>query len=235
MYPECARCRYGLASAEPWNGQFIVFILVHSLRNKSHGTTPRKDLESGDRDWGRMEGQVAMAGGCIRLRRTSYSNRHQYCHMFPRWSAGRSGGSNKIAATSSLCATMSLSPSTSNEYEPSSAKRRRTSFTASSHRSEMDQSPQDANGSGLPTSLNAAHIPKRGARACTACRKGKNRCEGEVRPDHLLHCRILTARSWPALSARPGRIGTLSTLPIEWYSLCLRKTREEKCPGLFWC
>lgn len=24
-------------------------------------------------------------------------------------------------------------------------------------------------------------IPKRGARACTACRKGKNRCEGEVR------------------------------------------------------
>lgn len=25
-----------------------------------------------------------------------------------------------------------------------------------------------------------AHIPKRGARACTACRKGKNRCEGEV-------------------------------------------------------
>ena len=24
------------------------------------------------------------------------------------------------------------------------------------------------------------HIPKRGARACTACRKGKNRCEGEV-------------------------------------------------------
>ena len=26
------------------------------------------------------------------------------------------------------------------------------------------------------------HIPKRGARACTSCRKGKNRCEGEVRP-----------------------------------------------------
>jgi len=25
----------------------------------------------------------------------------------------------------------------------------------------------------------SAHIPKRGARACTACRKGKNRCEGE--------------------------------------------------------
>ncbi|KAJ7045519.1 hypothetical protein C8F04DRAFT_1065085 [Mycena alexandri] len=26
---------------------------------------------------------------------------------------------------------------------------------------------------------NNSHIPKRGARACTACRKGKNRCEGE--------------------------------------------------------
>jgi hypothetical protein len=25
-------------------------------------------------------------------------------------------------------------------------------------------------------------IPKRGSRACTACRKGKNRCEGDVRP-----------------------------------------------------
>ncbi|KAJ7703197.1 hypothetical protein B0H17DRAFT_922430 [Mycena rosella] len=29
-------------------------------------------------------------------------------------------------------------------------------------------------------SPNSAHIPKRGARACTACRKGKNRCEGEA-------------------------------------------------------
>lgn len=126
--------------------------------------------------------------------------------MFPRWSAGSSGGSNKIVATSSLCATMSLSPTTSNEYEPSSVKRRRTSFTASSQRSEMAQSPLEANGSGqgLPPPVGSAHIPKRGARACTACRKGKNRCEGEVRLDHLLHRRILTARLWPALSARPG-------------------------------
>jgi hypothetical protein len=33
-----------------------------------------------------------------------------------------------------------------------------------------------------PTTPGSApgHIPKRGARACTACRKGKNRCEGEV-------------------------------------------------------
>src|ERR1700733_8706391 len=30
------------------------------------------------------------------------------------------------------------------------------------------------------SSANPGHVPKRGARACTACRKGKNRCEGEV-------------------------------------------------------
>ena len=177
--------------------------------------------------------------GGIRLRRRAYLNRHSRAvssHGGQR--DARGGGSNKIATTSSsLCVTMSLSPTTSNEYEPSSAKRRRTSFTASSQRSEMAQSPQEANGSGqgLPPPVAPAHIPKRGARACTACRKGKNRCEGEVRLDHLLHCRILTARLWPALSARPGRVGPLSTLPIERYSLCLRKAREEKCAGLVWC
>ena len=31
-----------------------------------------------------------------------------------------------------------------------------------------------------PSQPNQSHIPKRGARACTACRKGKNRCEGEA-------------------------------------------------------
>ncbi|KAI0267591.1 hypothetical protein BGY98DRAFT_1023141, partial [Russula aff. rugulosa BPL654] len=30
------------------------------------------------------------------------------------------------------------------------------------------------------SSADPGHIPKRGARACTACRKGKNSCEGEV-------------------------------------------------------
>ncbi|KAJ7462308.1 hypothetical protein B0H11DRAFT_2311715 [Mycena galericulata] len=58
---------------------------------------------------------------------------------------------------------MSLSPSASNSSE-SAAKRRRTA-----------DNPGD--GTGSPQN---AHIPKRGARACTACRKGKNRCEGEA-------------------------------------------------------
>ena len=43
-------------------------------------------------------------------------------------------------------------------------------------------SPQDPSGGhGLPANVPPSHIPKRGARACTNCRKGKNRCEGEVR------------------------------------------------------
>ncbi|KAJ7188263.1 hypothetical protein C8R46DRAFT_1054167 [Mycena filopes] len=43
-----------------------------------------------------------------------------------------------------------------------------TSETANKRRRTGDPDPQ-----------NNSHIPKRGARACTACRKGKNRCEGE--------------------------------------------------------
>ncbi|KAM5531278.1 hypothetical protein V8D89_015079 [Ganoderma adspersum] len=81
---------------------------------------------------------------------------------------------------------MSLSPTTStSNYDetPSSKRRRTTSFTAAANggpRSEMD-SPQDSpSGHGASSSVAAAHIPKRGARACTNCRKGKNRCEGEA-------------------------------------------------------
>ncbi|OCH86124.1 hypothetical protein OBBRIDRAFT_797500 [Obba rivulosa] len=77
---------------------------------------------------------------------------------------------------------MSLSPTTSTEYEHP-GKRRRTSFTVNtsgSGRSDMAPSPQDpAAGHALPPPTPQGHIPKRGARACTACRKGKNRCEGE--------------------------------------------------------
>ncbi|EMD32147.1 hypothetical protein CERSUDRAFT_119121 [Gelatoporia subvermispora B] len=77
---------------------------------------------------------------------------------------------------------MSLSP-TSTDYEQP-GKRRRTSFTintSGSGRSDMAPSPQDqgAGHSLLLPPPPAGHIPKRGARACTACRKGKNRCEGE--------------------------------------------------------
>ncbi|TFK91597.1 hypothetical protein K466DRAFT_482404 [Polyporus arcularius HHB13444] len=75
---------------------------------------------------------------------------------------------------------MSLSPttSTSNYDDQPNGKRRRTqSFSTNANgsggRTEM-ASPQDHNVS------SPSHIPKRGARACTNCRKGKNRCEGEA-------------------------------------------------------
>jgi hypothetical protein len=45
---------------------------------------------------------------------------------------------------------------------------------------EMSHTPMDAQHNITQTPPQSVHIPKRGARACTACRKGKNRCEGEV-------------------------------------------------------
>ncbi|KAI0051905.1 hypothetical protein FA95DRAFT_148546 [Auriscalpium vulgare] len=69
---------------------------------------------------------------------------------------------------------MSLSPTTpvsNGSTVPS--KRRRSSFSFNALDSASPDMQVD---DGMP----AGHIPKRGARACTACRKGKNRCEGEV-------------------------------------------------------
>ncbi len=89
---------------------------------------------------------------------------------------------------------MSLSPTTSNDYEQPNGKRRRTaSFAAGPSngpsasngpaRSEMGSPSESASGLAAPPTPGgggSAPIPKRGARACTNCRKGKNRCEGEV-------------------------------------------------------
>ncbi|KJA19930.1 hypothetical protein HYPSUDRAFT_143069 [Hypholoma sublateritium FD-334 SS-4] len=46
---------------------------------------------------------------------------------------------------------------------------------------------------------NSAHIPKRGARACTSCRKGKNRCEGEA------PCRRCQASNIPCIFEKPEK------------------------------
>ncbi|KAH9859043.1 hypothetical protein C2E23DRAFT_717098 [Lenzites betulinus] len=90
---------------------------------------------------------------------------------------------------------MSLSPTTSIDYEQPNGKRRRTaSFVGAGPssgpaapngpaRSEMGSPNESASGLAAPPtpgSAASAHIPKRGARACTNCRKGKNRCEGEA-------------------------------------------------------
>lgn len=112
---------------------------------------------------------------------------------------------------------MSLSPSTSvsNHSEgPALAKRRRTDSMNIHHlhiqhgplRTDMPQSPLDPS-MHTPTTQgsSAVHIPKRGARACTNCRKGKNRCEGEVRLSfHSIRLIRPAHRWWPAPS-RPAR------------------------------
>ncbi|OJT06995.1 Transcriptional activator of proteases prtT [Trametes pubescens] len=95
---------------------------------------------------------------------------------------------------------MSLSPTTSNDYEQPNGKRRRTaSFAAGPSngptasngpaRSEMGSPSESASGLAAPPTPGgggSAHIPKRGARACTNCRKGKNRCEGEVMQSQMI-------------------------------------------------
>ena len=78
------------------------------------------------------------------------------------------------------------------------------------------------------SSQQQSHIPKRGARACTSCRKGKNRCEGEVRTVFLMLLSLTEARQY---RSRPGSLSTasLSSLPGQRYSLHFRKAREKKC------
>lgn len=64
----------------------------------------------------------------------------------------------------------------------------------------MGQFMSTADGSPHNQPQPSPHIPKRGARACTACRKGKNRCEGEVR----------IRPNWPP---RPSFVLTVARLP----------------------
>ena len=89
---------------------------------------------------------------------------------------------------------MSTSPTADSDYSPHvnhHAKRRRTndSYSSNSTYSAHDMpAPPQQPAQPLPMGMHhvpqppppPGHIPKRGARACTACRKGKNRCEGEV-------------------------------------------------------
>ncbi|KIO30710.1 hypothetical protein M407DRAFT_20239 [Tulasnella calospora MUT 4182] len=71
-------------------------------------------------------------------------------------------------------------------YQASSHKRKRTSFSSSDApaqypdgQANAQSGPSEATNGANGTNGPQSHIPKRGARACTACRKGKNRCEGE--------------------------------------------------------
>lgn len=77
----------------------------------------------------------------------------------------------------------------------------------------MDMSPQGSVANGHQQMQQA--IPKRGQRACTACRKGKNRCEGEVCTLLLasLPVALLTGPLSPSGPASLLQLGPLSSLP----------------------
>jgi hypothetical protein len=88
-----------------------------------------------------------------------------------------------VDASSCMHQAMSLSPSTSVSTSEVPHKKRRTSSATSAPGNGIlngvqQQDAQSPNAQ--PKGDTAAHVPKRGARACTACRRGKNRCEGEV-------------------------------------------------------
>ncbi|KAI5120651.1 hypothetical protein M0805_007988 [Coniferiporia weirii] len=75
---------------------------------------------------------------------------------------------------------MSLSPSSAASDAPLKRPRNdHPSLSGASHLALSPVSPSDSLMQGQ-LSASSVHIPKRGARACTACRKGKNRCEGEA-------------------------------------------------------
>jgi len=58
---------------------------------------------------------------------------------------------------------------------------------------------QNNPGEGSGQGGHPTHIPKRGARACTACRKGKNRCEGEA------PCRRCQFSGTPCIFEKPEK------------------------------
>lgn len=61
----------------------------------------------------------------------------------------------------------------------------------------LEQRPDSNPAQNLPQP--AAHIPKRGARACVSCRKGKNRCEGEA------PCRRCAHNGIPCVYEKPEK------------------------------
>ena len=85
-----------------------------------------------------------------------------------------------------------------------------------------------------PSSQQQPHIPKRGARACTSCRKGKNRCEGEVRP--VLPVRYPSTHRGPSIPS-PARLFINRLLVVDVkqavllaFSKSQRKRMYKDCP-----
>ncbi|KAF8499894.1 hypothetical protein F5888DRAFT_1793816 [Russula emetica] len=100
-----------------------------------------------------------------------------------------------------------MSLSSTNSTIPSPvipSKRRRAAANQPFPQPPMDDSPS-------ASSATPGHIPKRGARACTACRKGKNRCEGEA------PCRRCQLSGQPCVFEKPEKKNgqLLSTASVE--------------------
>jgi hypothetical protein len=96
--------------------------------------------------------------------------------------------------------SMSLSPTNSTLASPVIPSKRRRAHT------NQQSPPPLMDESSIASGATPGHIPKRGARACTACRKGKNRCEGEVSNTYQSAPSPvpLTAPAGPSLPPRPG-------------------------------
>ncbi|KAI6125768.1 hypothetical protein EV401DRAFT_1064408 [Pisolithus croceorrhizus] len=109
---------------------------------------------------------------------------------------------------------------TSNNPDAPSKRRRTSSIPSTNGMSQpllVSQNPIPAEGStqqslsSVSPQPSSTHIPKRGARACTACRKGKNRCEGEP------PCRRCRMNNTPCIFEKPEKkaVQSLPTASIE--------------------
>lgn len=89
---------------------------------------------------------------------------------------------------------MSQSPVTTTSNGPENANKKRRLEDISADSMNPGESPSSAS-----IQATSSHIPKRGARACTNCRKGKNRCEGEP------PCRRCLASGTPCVFEKPEK------------------------------
>lgn len=146
------------------------------------------------------EGGLARVGDC-RLPRIKSTNRNSLTKNMYNRSPGAEVPLNSMTRGLRTHQSRSQqhwfsmsSPTSSGEYPPTK-RRRMSSATYSGGDPNTNMMNSDMNGhqnamatngngqlinSNPVVTMQQSSIPKRGARACTACRKGKNRCEGEV-------------------------------------------------------
>ncbi|PFH51472.1 hypothetical protein AMATHDRAFT_40081 [Amanita thiersii Skay4041] len=131
--------------------------------------------------------------------------RRKVAGIFRATSVASTPSSVQSIAKTTPATSMSHSPSASvsNSSEIPSKRRRTSGADMSSNLSA--ESPAQLH------SQPQVHIPKRGARACTACRKGKNRCEGEA------PCRRCQLSGTPCIFEKPEKknVQAMSNASVE--------------------